>query len=150
MQKTFLITGLVLLLNISLIFAHEHGFTKTKQLIDSGISCDKLTDEQLEAIGDYYMEQMHPGEQHEIMDEMMGGEGSNTLKQAHINMARRFYCNEGVGRMMDVTGFGGMMGMMGPMWGGSWLMMTFWFLFWIAALFALILLIIWLYKKITE
>jgi len=50
----------MLLLNISLASAHEHNFAETKQLIDSGISCDKLTDEQLEAMGDYYMEQMQP------------------------------------------------------------------------------------------
>ncbi|MDP4039769.1 MAG: hypothetical protein Q8P57_04280 [Candidatus Pacearchaeota archaeon] len=108
MRKILFAIMVVLLLNISLVFAHEHNFTETKQLIDSGISCDKLTDEQLEAMGDYYMEQMHPGEAHEMMDHMMGGEGSDTLKQMHIQMAKRLYCNEDVGGMMG----GGMMNMM--------------------------------------
>ena len=102
----------VLFLNLSLISANENNFNETKQLIDSGIGCDELTDEQLEAIGDYYMEQMHPGESHELMDQMMGGEGSESLKQVHINMAKRLYCNEDVGGMMggNMMGYGGMMG----------------------------------------
>jgi len=152
----------MLLLSVSLVSAHEHDFNETKQLIDSGISCDKLTDEQLEAIGDYYMEQMHPGEAHEMMDQMMGGEGSDTLKQMHIQMAKRLYCNEEVGgmmggSMMNMMGSGGMMNMMGTnMMGGSfggsgswWLWSIVGMLFWIALLVALILLIIWLYKKVT-
>jgi len=109
MRKMFLVIMAVLVLNISLALAHEHNFAETKQLIDSGIGCDKLTDEQLEAIGDYYMEQMHPGEAHEMMDKMMGGEGSESLRQAHINMAKKLYCNEDIGEMM---GSGNMMGMM--------------------------------------
>ncbi len=109
MRKILLfIMSMVLLLNINLVFAHEHDFAETKQLVDSGISCDKLTDEQLEAIGDYYMEQMHPGEAHEMMDKMMGGEGSESLRQMHVQMAKRLYCNEDVGGMMG----GGMMNMM--------------------------------------
>ncbi len=108
MRKIFFAIMVVLLLNISLVFAHEHDFAETKQLIDSGISCDKLTDEQFESIGEYYMEQMHPGEAHEMMDQMMGGEGSDSLKQMHIQMAKRLYCNEDVGGMMG----GGMMSMM--------------------------------------
>ncbi len=108
MKKIFFAITIVLLLNISLAFAHEHNFAETKQLIDSEISCDKLSDEQLESIGEYYMEQMHPGEAHEFMDQMMGGEDSENLKQMHIQMARRIYCNEEVGGMMD----GGMMNMM--------------------------------------
>ena len=100
----------MLLLSVSLVSAHEHNFTETKQLIDSGISCDKLTDEQLEAMGDYYMEQMHPGEAHEMMDQMMGGEGSDTLKQMHIQMAKRLYCNEDVGGMMNMMMGNNMMG----------------------------------------
>ena len=90
MRKVLLLfIGIVLLLNINLVFAHEHNLAETKQIIDSGITCDKLTDEQLETIGEYYMEQMHPGEAHELMDEMMGGEGSDSLKQMHIQMAKR-------------------------------------------------------------
>src|SRR3989344_3532727 len=108
MRKILFAIMVVLLLNVSLVFAHEHNFAETKQIIDSGISCDKLTDEQFEAMGDYYMEQMHPGEAHEMMDQMMGGEGSDTLKQMHIQMAKRLYCNEDVGGMMG----GGMMNMM--------------------------------------
>lgn len=111
------IAGIVLLLNINLVFAQEHDFAEAKQLIDSGINCEKLTDEQLEAIGDYYMEQMHPGESHEIMDRMMGGEGSESLKQVHINMARRLYCNDNISMNNGMGGYWGMMGggMMGMM-----------------------------------
>ena len=152
----------MLLLNISLASAHEHNFNETKQLIDSGISCDKLTDGQLEAMGDYYMEQMHPGEAHEMMDQMMGGEGSESLRQVHINMAKRLYCNEDIGGMVGggmmnmMMGSGGMMNMMGTnmmggLFGGSswWLWSVVGTLFWIALLVALILLIIWLYKKVA-
>ena len=108
-----LIVGMVLLLNINSVFAHEHNFAETKRLIDSGISCDELTDEQLEAIGEYYMEQMHPGEAHEMMDQMMGGEGSDSLKQMHITMAKRLHCNEDINGMMYSGGMMGMMNMMG-------------------------------------
>jgi len=55
---------------------------------------------------------MHPGEAHEMMDQMMGGEGSESLKQAHINIARRIYCNENVGGMMGGNMMAGR-GMMG-------------------------------------
>ncbi len=102
-----LMFGILLVLSLVLVSAHEHNIGGVKELIDSGISCDKLTNEQLETIGDYYMEQMHPGEQHEYMDQMMGGEGSESLKQMHINMAKSIYCNEDV-EMMS----GGMMNMM--------------------------------------
>src|SRR3989339_1456582 len=115
MRKIFFAIMVVLLLNIGIASAHEHNFDETKQLINLGISCDKLTDEQLESIGDYYMEQMHPGEAHEIMDNMMGGEGSESLKQVHINMAKRLYCNENFYIGYGMMGSGGMMGMMNMM-----------------------------------
>ena len=98
----------LVLTTAGIVSADGHNFTETKQLIDLGISCDGLTDEQLEAIGEYYMEQMHPGEAHEIMDQMMGGEGSASLRQVHMQMARNIYCGENI--MM-----GGMMGMDGMM-----------------------------------
>src|SRR3989338_3551938 len=114
MRKIFFAIIAVMLVGTGLVSADEHNFAETKQLIDSGVGCNKLTDEQLETIGEYYMEQMHPGESHEIMDQMMGGEGSESLRQVHINMAKRLYCNEDVGGMMGMMGSNMMSsGMMG-------------------------------------
>ena len=151
MRKIFaiLIFGM-LLFGVSLVSAHEHDFDETKQLIDSGIGCDKLTDEQLESIGDYYMEQMHPGEAHEMMDQMMGGEGSESLRQVHINMAKRLYCNEDVGGMMG----GGMMNMMGSGMMGNYPAYygynNFWNMLWLVFLIGAIVLIVWLIYKFTK
>lgn len=102
---------------------HE-DFTEAKSFLEQKVSCDDLSNEQLEKIGDYYMEQVHPDEEHEQMDQMMGGEGSESLKQMHILMARRWYCQDsvGMGMMGYLTGnntqnySGGMMGMMGNNW----------------------------------
>ncbi len=134
-MKGLLSVVITLFFVIGIAFAHEHNFDETEKLIDSGISCDELTDQQLEAIGDYYMEQMHPGESHEMMDKMMGGEGSESLKQMHIAMAKRLYCNEegmmpmmsgdmmssGMPVMKNMMG-GGMMNMMGNNMMGSGMM----------------------------
>lgn len=79
-----------------------------ESIIEANTSCDELTEEQLELLGDYYMEQLHPGEMHTRMDQMMGGEGSESLRQAHMFMARRWYCGDAAG-----------MGMMGMMMGGT-------------------------------
>ena len=109
MKKIILISLLIILLSFLVVAQEEHNFTETEKLIDSRVSCSNLTNEQLESIGDYYMEQMHPGEAHEYMDKMMGGEGSESLKQVHINIARRVYCNENIG-MGSMMGGYGMMG----------------------------------------
>ena len=149
MKKALLfVIGLVLLLNISSVLAYEHNLAETKQLIDSEIGCDKITDEQLEAIGDYYMEQMHPGESHELMDNMMGGEGSESLKQVHINIAKRLYCNENVYIGYGMMGSGGMMSMMGRGMMGSYPASYdysnygYWNIFWILLSTAVIFLIV--------
>mgnify|MGYP001614487848 CR=1 FL=1 len=113
---TLLVFGM-LLLNISLASAngeHQTEIEEGKKLVESKISCDKLNDEQLEAIGDYYMEQMHPGDAHELMHEMMGGHDSELTKNMHVNMARSIYCGETnqdmMGMMQGMMGSGGMMG----------------------------------------
>src|SRR3989338_3614375 len=143
----------MLLLSVSLVSAHEHNFAETKQLIDSGIGCDKLTDEQLESIGDYYMEQMHPGEAHEIMDNMMGGEGSESLKQVHINMAKRLYCNENVYIGYGMMGSWGMTNMMGRGMMGSYPSSYaynnygYWNIFRILLFAAVIFLIVWIIHR---
>ncbi|MBI2128882.1 hypothetical protein HYU07_01450 [Candidatus Woesearchaeota archaeon] len=120
----FLAVFLVLALNTGFVLAKEN-FNETKQLIDSNISCSKLTDAQLEAMGDYYMEQMHSGEAHELMHTMMGGEDSAAVKQMHIQMAKSIYCGEtsqGMMSMMSMMAGNNMMG--GGMMGNSFNMMS--------------------------
>ncbi len=75
-----------------MVLAQEHNFDEAKSIIDSRISCSQLTNDQFEQLGDYFMEQMHPGQLHEIMDERMGGEGSVQLRNVHITMGKSFYC----------------------------------------------------------
>src|SRR3989338_9381974 len=84
---------LALLVSAFPVLVHgEEDFTEAESIIEQKVPCENLSDDQLEKLGDYYMEQMHPGEAHELMDERMGGEGSESLKQMHISMGQRFYC----------------------------------------------------------
>src|SRR3989338_10277772 len=109
MKKILMLYSLIALLSIGIAFSHgEDELADARQIIENKVPCSELTEDQLEHMGDYYMEQMHSGEAHELMDKMMGGEGSETLKQVHIQMAKRLYCNEDIGGMMG----GGMMNMM--------------------------------------
>lgn len=161
MNKMIYFLIMFLVLSLPLTAADGFDFNETKRLIESGISCDKLTEDQLETIGDYYMELMHPGEQHEIMDRMMGGEGSATLRQMHINMALRLYCGQNVGGMMgmmggynmmqNVGGYNMMQGMMGG-WNSGWL--NFWsflaMLFFIGLIILVYLGIIKLWKDVFQ
>lgn len=72
------------------------------------LECDQLSDEELERLGDAVMEQQHPGEAHEQMDDMMGGEGSDTLSNVHIHMGKNYLgCGKSYGAGMMG---GGMMG----------------------------------------
>lgn len=100
---------------IGSVTAHE-DVTAGENLVKSKALCEALNDHQLEEIGEYYMEQMHPGEAHERMDAMMGGEGSASLKQAHVNLAKSFYCGEEAAMpmsMMNTIMGRGVSGMMG-------------------------------------
>ncbi len=98
-MKRIIILGVLLFLVTTLFFgfAFAHGedeFAEAEEIINMKTACENLSEEQLESLGDYYMEQMHPGELHEIMDERMGGEGSDRLTQVHIAMGKTFYCGE--------------------------------------------------------
>ncbi|MEK6843677.1 MAG: hypothetical protein AABY04_04260 [Candidatus Micrarchaeota archaeon] len=100
-----------LLASFTIVFAVDASILEGQKLVESKASCNALTADQLEKIGDYYMEQMHPGVAHEMMDRMMGGDGSESLRQVHINIAKRLYCNEDVYVGYGVAGTGrGMMG----------------------------------------
>ena len=115
--KLMLIMGVLLVFITGLASAHG-DFTEVKKLVEGKVSCDNLTDEQIEEIGDYLMELMHPGEAHEQMHNVVGGETSETVRLMHINMAEMMYCDNGDGmsNMMNMMQ-GGMMGggMMGMM-----------------------------------
>ena len=113
MKNMLLPISLILLLNLSLVSAiTQQELNEAKNFIDSKADCKILSDSQLELIGEYYMEQMHPGESHELMHKMMGiEEGSEAEEQFHINMAKTIYCGESGGMM------GG--GMMNMMYGGN-------------------------------
>ena len=119
MKTIIFVMAMILLLNLSLVSAiTQQEINEVKNLIDSKADCKSLSDSQLEMMGEYYMEQMHPGESHELMDQMMGlKEGSEAEEQFHINMAESIYCGEtnafGSGGMMGMMMGGGMMNMAG-------------------------------------
>jgi hypothetical protein len=73
------------------------------------LDCDKIAPDEWEAIGEAVMSQMHPvPAQHEAMDEMMGGEGSESLRRAHVRMGQNYLGCRSYG-----SGLTPMMGMMG-------------------------------------
>ena len=151
MKKIIIPALLAFLLSIAFVFAHaEDNFTDTKKLIDSNISCDKLTDSQLEEIGEYYMEQMHPGESHEAMHKMMGfTEGSKEEVQFHINLAKAMYCSNSTFGMMGMMQSGGMMGggMMGNYWASGSVLFTTTIVVW---LIVGVLAIFWLLRSLLS
>src|SRR3989344_4740227 len=113
MKKWILVIIIVLLLNLNLANAHitQQEINEVKSLIDSKVSCKSLSDSQLEIMGEYYMEQMHPGESHELMHQMMGlKEGSEAEEQFHISMAKSIYCGETNAFGSGMMGRGMMMG----------------------------------------
>ncbi len=114
-NKTIFVVIVALLLGLSLVNAiTQQDINEAKRLIYSKADCKTLSDSQLEIIGEYYMEQMHPGEAHGLMHKMMAlEEGSEAEAQFHIQMANSLYCGEPGGMM----GSGGMMGLTNMMGG---------------------------------
>src|SRR3989344_816803 len=115
----------------------------------SDLSCDAVPDEQFEELGDAVMQAMiGDDEQHKLMDNMMGGEGSESLRSMHIAMGQRYLgCAQGQFGTMGMMG--GMMSMMGSGWrGGDGLMMGgSWgigmLLFWLIVIVGIVLFVKW-------
>lgn len=119
------------------------------------IDCSKITDDQFDKLGDAYMGVMLPNqEQHEVMDDIMGGEGSASLRQAHINMGRSYLgCwsnyNSGPVSMPMMGGYGMMSGwnMMGNYGGFAWFGWITTLLVWTLLILGIVAAVKWLKKK---
>ncbi len=92
---------------------------ESQQKVDSveQIDPDRVGDAQLAQLGEALMDFMVPNErQHELMDQMMGGEGSQSLEAMHRSMGYSYLA--GGGDAFWQPGWGS--GMMGPWMMGGW------------------------------
>ena len=117
------------------------------------VNCEEVLESQFEKLGDTWMESVHPGESHDYMERMMGGEGSESLRSAHISMGQRYLgCLSswkggrwtGMGMMAP---FGGMMGGWGGYGGSMTGLWFFWLVSWVLVNVLLIALIRYFWKK---
>jgi hypothetical protein len=77
--------------DIMVLIREEQGVSENR-----AIDPEKVSDDLLAELGDAVMGYMHPDErEHEWMDEMMGGEGSQSLRAMHIAMGYRYLLNGG-------------------------------------------------------
>lgn len=161
-KKIIVMFCLTLVLALNVFAAETSEIEEGKALVEASADCADLNDDQREAIGEYIMEVMHPGEAHDAMHQMMGlEEGTEEHRLFHIGLADRMYCSSttysgyGMGMM-----YGTMMGngySYGMMKGYNYGMMSTWgfssllyFLLLLALLVLLIVLIIKLWRSMYE
>ena len=128
----------------------------------SKLSCSKVTDVQFEKLGDAVMGSGISEQQHAQMENMMGGEGSVTLNQAHLTMGRSYlgcwsnYNSGPVSISMMNSGFSDRYsesanrpwGMMGDFHGNYfWLGSVIMILFWGLLILSIVALVKWLKKN---
>ena len=130
----------------------------------SKLDCKKINNDQFEKVGDAWMDVRIGNEAtHQSMDDMMGGEGSQSLTNAHIQMGESYLgctsTNANYGWMSMMSGFnntakGGASNMMGfgnyGITGGGNGLFILPLLIQIVVLIDLILVGVWLWKKIVS
>ncbi len=96
MKPTLLFVTLLLLSAFATASELEE-LAEGQRIVENNIACDQLSNDELEAVGEYLMELMHPGELHDLMHQRMGiTEGTPEHDQVHINMAQMMYCGNGM------------------------------------------------------
>ncbi len=103
MKKILLSLILGFVFSTSLTFAEAQEDIKDIDLViadimssqnvstEEDVDCDVAKDKDLEELGESVMQKMTgSNEAHEIMDKMMGGEGSKELKNAHIKIGKQY------------------------------------------------------------
>lgn len=115
-MKKIYVYILAFLILFSILVSADGDFSEAKELLEERIPYNQLTEDQFEEIGDYFMELM-VGEAHERMDQMMGGEGSEELRQVHINMGKNLYDEYQSTGTIQRRGMVGGNTMMGSDWG---------------------------------
>jgi len=102
---------------------------RAEQHVDANnlINPDKVSDDLLEQLGEAVMSSAHLDlREHEWMDNMMGGEGSESLRSAHYLMGYNYLTgkDDGDGWFMPMMGaYGGGWGMHPFFLGGGWIFM---------------------------
>lgn len=110
------------------------------------IKCHQLKNADYQALGEYFMGQMVEKNHsfiNQMMEKMMGEEGE---KQAHINLGKK------ISGCINSYQYLPMMGMMGGFnyWPMGWFFGIYWLIFSLLVLLVLVLLAIYLYKKIKN
>ena len=159
-----ILAGLFLILPVATLANGDHDVSLEDVLKEvtnsqeiekrSEIDCEKVTEEQFEKTGEASMSLMHPDEeQHELMDQMMGGEGSESLQAMHIMMGKKYLgctsgtMNSGMMNMMEGGNNSMMNNMMGQNnWGMGWIGWIFFILILVLIITGIIALIKWLFN----
>ncbi len=90
MNKVITIAILILIISAFAVYAQAEDFSTAKQIIADKVQYAQMTDVQFELVGDYFMDLM-TSSRHSAMDTMMGGDGSESLKQFHIALGKNNY-----------------------------------------------------------